>query len=101
MDKYSVADIITASLEDKPFDVNQFFYDLMADRTQEYVDAKREDIADKIFNSSEDDEEIEVVEVDDEDAEQLELDLDVDDDEEYLEDEEDLDDEETEDGEDA
>lgn len=109
MDKYTVADIISASLGDKPLDVNNFFNDLMADKTKEYVDNKREEISNRIFNSDdyEDDEvEIDVEEV--EDGEQLELDLDQDDyeddsEEEYEEDEEkDLENEELEDdGEDA
>lgn len=91
MPKYSVADLISASLEDKPLDVNQFFFDLMKDKAEEYVDNKVEDISNKIFNSSdEDDLEIDVDEV--EDGEQLELDIDQDedlDDEDYEETEED------------
>lgn len=103
MPKYSVADLISASLEDKPLDVNQFFFDLMKGKAEEYVDNKVEDISNKIFNSSdEDDLEIDVDEV--EDGEQLELDIDQDEDEEDTSDE-DLDDEDyeetEEDGEDA
>jgi len=57
MEPMTIADIIKASYEEKPVDVQAAFNDIMQTKMAAAIDAKRDEIASTMYGSSEEDEE--------------------------------------------
>jgi len=53
MEPMTIADIIKASYEEKPVDVQAAFNDIMQTKMAAAIDAKRDEIANSIYGSSE------------------------------------------------
>lgn len=70
----TTTDLIVHTLQQKPIDFQQTFDDLLRDKLQDAVQAKKMEIAKTIFNTpSDSEEELEELEVEDDDTEQDEV----------------------------
>jgi hypothetical protein len=70
----NTTDLLVHTLQQKPIDFQQTFDDLLRDRLQDAIQAKKMEIAKNIFNTSpHGDEELENLEVEDDDTEQEEI----------------------------
>ena len=57
MDKYDIRDLIAASVNEKPAEFESIFQDLIKSRLNDAVETRKQDVAQSMFNGSEEESE--------------------------------------------
>lgn len=56
MSKFSIADMVRNSIDDKPVDMKNSFADAMLDKIRDHLEAKKQDLVDAFYNTDDGDE---------------------------------------------